>query len=499
MDKIINRPKTSLSRNKNIIHSFNTNYEINSKFWAKKDPFEFLYPEKTKLNDIDLYEKNNRYEIYDWQNLFNNFTSINSYIRVNNNLNNKNKINESNSSNFEQSFSTKQIKNFFEDSFVKYRTEKPRPKSMYSNKKSNYSNTYNNFEFEDYKLYSIPIILNKLKVNWFKFRHKLYMGNKTCYQYEKELSKKYNDIDTDDLIIAAQKRNPLPLLKRLYKEKHGTVFDIKKKLSLNMIKSYAKNFRNIADKYRLTQEKISKRYQKLYDDNMNNKNLILDNYNVKDPHIILFNERLKNIKKREYSNQYINKFLKEDNRNKNSERAETSNRNYSNILYQNYPYYSNRDAIKFKTIDETQKYEIKGNLLSDYNSRNMNYIAHKSFPLKHRSNTSYNKINDFIKQRNAKTIDIIFNPRTGEMKKRKKDKKSRKTNTDNNNIKFSVKIKPKKLNSIYTMLMNEESDTKRMKNKNHKKFGTINCVYFNEQIKTKYNKDLIKFNRIDKI
>ena len=363
--------KDSINSNKeiknNIVESFengNTKDIYNTIITNELKKFEDLNEKKEKLKNIDLLEKDYD-DLYEWSNLLNNSRPISSYTTFNKKTiipkNENNKINELNKNTKKNIKHTiiecdnkqnqkKQKKQKSKQNSIK----KNRPMSVYFQRnKSSYFNINNYFK-ENLKTYSDRIkiaIKPKLKSNSYQLKHQIKTQRKLSAKKELELNKRLNvediNIEKQNLIIAAERKNPIPLLQSIFKQVYPGEDLIKEnvKMYYNTMKpfpnedndipiDYTKNdrLRWIEEMKRNRTEKKLKfnksdldnhsnynnntNYNNLYNNNNNldnGNNLILSNYNENDPYIQLFNKILDhNIKQnKDIINDYEKKDLNE--------------------------------------------------------------------------------------------------------------------------------------------------------------------------------------------
>jgi hypothetical protein len=151
----------------------------------------------------------------------------------------------------------------------------------------------------------MPILKAKIKTNSNNLKRIINKQRIKSYKKEKQyydmLTKDTLILKKQDLIISAERRNPVPLMKSIYKQENPDAVEIKENIRkyFNTMKplgndngktDYTKN-----DRWRLNRELI--KYRKGQYDDEENKNdgcgkkrkLILSYYNINDPQIQIFN------------------------------------------------------------------------------------------------------------------------------------------------------------------------------------------------------------------
>lgn len=319
-----------------------------------------------------------------------------------------------------------------------------------------FSNTFSDYYKEDLKSFTnkMPILKAKVKTNSKRLKKTMAKQRIKSSNKEKIL---YDTIMTDplilrkqDLIISAERRNPVPLMKSIYKQENPDAVEIKENVKkyFNTMKpfgnddgttDYTKN-----DRWRLSREIARIRTGKNDEENKNeNENdyytgkkrkLILSYYNINDPAIKIFNNlhldenQIKNnsfeFKKDGTHSSYnikfevINKSNESTERNlKREEKKEINNykvrqRPRTGFKQSRTLSILNNEKIKKPLTSKRphssltrRKYSLSGNKifdLKDYNELYKDYMPSKRFPVKTNSkvcNTSYNRINQMIKER----------------------------------------------------------------------------------------------------
>ena len=340
-----------------------------------------------------------------------------------------------------------------------------------------FSNAFSDYYNEDFKSFTnkMPLLKAKVKTNPSRLKKAIKKQRIKSSNKEKIL---YDTIMTDplylkkhDLIISAERRNPVPLLKSIYKQENPDAVEIKENVKkyFNTMKpfgnddgttDYTKN-----DRWRLSRELIKiKRHindndfiniEENKNGNENNYNyrkkgkrrLILSYYNKNDPDIQRFNNlhldenRIKNIsfefKGDNIDNTYkfqievkngkeeeeeknislnIRKEEKKDNNNlKLKKRPRTGFKRSKDINILNKE--KIRRALASKRPHSSnirRKNNLSENKIFDINDLNelyKDYLHSNRFPVKTSSkvtNTSYNRINEMLKERQNKKISAQY-------------------------------------------------------------------------------------------
>ena len=266
-----------------------------------------------------------------------------------------------------------------------------RPMSVYSPRANScsfyFSSTFSDYYKEDLKSFSekMKLLKSKIKSNPHKLTHEIKTQRKISSTKELKLNnilnlQKYNFVK-DNLIIAAERRNPIPLLKSIFKDKYPNKEVMKEhiKMYYNTMKpvgdnkglvDYTKN-----DRWRLSEQIAEMREREknlkfeksggdydyendytrmsdylIYKRNNNKKsNLILSYYNKNDPYIKMFEK----MAKKENSNINTNIF-KEKGKSEN-------NKKYFNPILQNF---NNNISIPYKKkiLNEQEKIVTNENI-----------------------------------------------------------------------------------------------------------------------------------------
>ena len=258
-----------------------------------------------------------------------NVNSINNTLKSKKSLSAKNRI-------MTRINSRKSLKNKYK-SFHKF----IRPMSVYSPKINScsfyFSNAFSDYYKEDLKSFSnkLKILKAKVKSNTSNLKHEIKEQRKIAFNKERKLNEIINSnkivFDKEDLIIAADRKNPKPLLKSIFRTNHPDKEVMKEniKMYFNTMKpmgnwddsvDYTKNDRwGFCEKFSEMREGIKKEYNNKEIEK--NKNFILKYYNADDPYIKMFERMVKN----------RISFLKDLNKFKDKKESDTKN-NYNPIL-----------------------------------------------------------------------------------------------------------------------------------------------------------------------
>ena len=203
-----------------------------------------------------------------------------------------------------------------------------------------YSDTFSNYYKEDLKSFTkkMPILKAKVITDSKKLKNEIKKQKTEAFLKEKilyDIIKKDNlIINKQDLIISAERRNPVPLMKSIYKQENPDAIEIKEHIRkyFNTMKPYGnddgKVDYRINDRWRLNHELIKFRkmeyklkkqkekensrnnnpnyYKKMYSNI--NKKLILNYYDINDPDLDIFNKlNLESIEADDNNNEIFNK------------------------------------------------------------------------------------------------------------------------------------------------------------------------------------------------
>ena len=490
------------------------------------------------LNKINLLE-NKIDNLYEWENLFNNFKPTHSYISLKKYINKKESsqgisenlkydspillvdLPESQMNLFFNRNNNYQYNSLSEDK----KNLNIRPVSIYSPREENscfyYSNTFSDYYKEDFKTFceKIPILKAKLRVRAGKLRQEVHKRNGKLIKKYKILEEKRKDkniiFNKEHLIIAGKRKNPIPLIKNVilekyksqinYNENEGFIDDdnSKRKKILNFgIKSndFGKNFGNrlLLSYYDVNDPSLALFNDKLIQENKTRNNKIFSkSYNDIDNNIKKYQEKQKSLKKD-----------KEVQKCSNEEKPKKQNKTKKEIFKMKLGLYNiDNNSIKTNNLNQKSLNLTKNNKpLIKNNNINKEIRTPHSFPIKTSSdvgNISYKRIKKFIQDKQfINKFKFVYNsiPLTQPLMTIKTDT----TSTDKSDLELiwdSKKIKPKKNFSLFESVYEKENE-KQMHHHwdkngnliNVKKNKEYNEIYFNKCIRTKFNKDLITLN-----
>ena len=366
-----------------------------------------------------------------------------------------------------------------------------RPMSVYSPRVNTcsfyFSNTFSDYYKEDLKSFSekMKILKAKVKSNPAHLKQEIKLQRKISNIKEKRLDDIINSnkyfFDKEDLIIAADRKNPVPLLRSIFRTNYPDKEVMKENIKnyYNTMKplgnsdqpvDYTKNERwGFIEKFNEMRNGGKKDYNNVRNIGKN-KNLILKYYKENDPYILMFEKMVKNKKakikdlvyfqeendsdKRKHFNPILNviedisPFLNEkDNKIINIEniREETNKKNIENKpdinirpktgfksvashIDSNFYFYLNstRDIKRPQTSNVKEINFIENNYYVPYS--NLEYKS-KSFPIKTSSNVgnvSYDKMNQMLQERHlglSKVKKDYFMTSTGQIKNKEKQMK----------------------------------------------------------------------------
>ena len=343
------------------------------------------------------------------------------------NTKNNNKIKEESKTDFDENNHIKPISVYWNHG----------PKSTFY-----FSNTFSDYYKEDLKSFTkkMPILKAKIKTNTKRLKTEIEKEKNEIYIKEKilyDIIQKDNlDLRKQDLIISAQRKNPVPLMKYIFKKEYPNeeIFKEHIKKYFKTMKPYGNDDGKVDytqnDRWRLTNELIKFRKMELSKKNKNKKSekskgkLILSYYDMNDPDLEIFNKlNLENEDNKDNDNNDKKNCSFENKNNFGNTydfRIELKNKAKTieierirprsgfrtakdiNILkseknkFKNRPHSSNIRRVH-NFLDERYYFDIK-----DYNELYKDYMPSNRFPTKTSSkiiNTSYNKINELMKER----------------------------------------------------------------------------------------------------
>ena len=513
------------------------------------EELSLIEPLNNKINNlknINLLEKDIN-NLYKWEHLFNNFRPISCYTTLksekenetkeenkneefkspillvdlpeeqmnlffgrNNNFELSRNKNNQNNDNNGKSFRNGRGNSYNASHINNNINHNIRPMSMYSPRINNscyyYSSAFSDYYKEDFKSFcnKMPILKAKLKIYPEKLKNEIFKHDKTSIKKEKILNKLRSsesiDLQKQDLIIAAQRKNPIPLLKSIFKQTYPGIEVIKEspKLYLNTMKPYGNDSGNVDyfknDRWKLSNEIIKMRNKnanipnRLTKNNSNNANkknkkLFLSYYDINDPYIILFNKKINKIKndgKIKYNEEIY--IIKDNNTNQvnppaNNNQINNTNNNLEIKDFESNKTISDELQIKSKNENNEKKENIPNINISYPNNKNIknlknknlkklsntlnnlgtkddtlytDYLSPNCFPLKTSSdvgNTSYNKINKMIRDKkllNKIKLDYSLTQSKTAKKNYTKGNEISKSNINNTNTNINKKYDIKK-------------------------------------------------------
>ena len=546
--------------------------------------------------------------LYKWEHLFNNFRPISSYITINNQKNEKKEENKNEEfkspillvdlpenqmnlffgnthydsssrnkkkfENIQNNLEKTKINSYFNNHSNQNTNHNIRPMSMYSPRIQNscyyFSSVFSDYYKEDFKSFcnKMPILKAKLKISPDKLKREIIKQDKINNQKEKILNQlcSFENIilDKQDLIIAGKRKNPIPLLKSIFKQNYPGYEVIKEnpKLYLKTMKPFGKDDGNVDyfqnDRWKLSNEIIKMRNKYNKNEKLNNyyehkynhkkKQLFLSYYDTNDPYIVLFNKNIKNsssphiLKDKNKVNSFNVNCLKTKINLDLIDKKEIENKDPTSERKDIYLKSKTSENINKKGGDDPQKKntkleniqkgdkKVKKNNIYNTTLNNLgekdenlykNFSYSISFPLKTSSdvgNTSYNKINRFLREKkllNKLKIDYSLTQPKISKKALTKDTDTDMVDTqrifeeNKNEINLMIenkKIKPKKNISLYETAITDDKNSNHnnlkqykhwdkggnlISNKSHK----VNYLCFNNFFKTSFNKDLIRFKK----
>ena len=431
-----------------------------------------------------------------------------------------------------------------------------RPMSVYSPRLNScsfyFSSAFSDYYKEDLKTFSekMKILKAKVKSNPKKLNNEIRTQRCISSKKEKKLSRMLNveqfNFGKDNLIIAGKRRNPIPLLKSIFKQTYPNKEVMKEniKMYFNTMKplgefdgpvDYTKNERwRLSEfigelregKNNIKTDRNCVNYNSFSNkNNIKIKNLILNYYNENDPYIKMFekmvkNNRCKNNTENNKEQKCYNPILQNINNNfsktnnkkfiegnleeniKNDElinnnginRPKTSVNKVNKNTSTRRPLTSmfKKYNILYSNLNEEKRNSLQENYI-DPNS-NFEYTSSNCFPLKTLSNVgnaSYDKINQMLQERQfgfAKLKYDYFITSTGQIKKISNNKKY-------NEEKIIFDKKQNSRNLAFSE--NNKWDDTFKKAKNNKK-NKINYYNFSN-IKNNFKNNLKNNNKADNL
>ena len=383
-----------------------------------------------------------------------------------------------------------------------------RPMSVYSPRAKTcsfyFSNTFSDYYKEDLKTFSekMKILKAKVKSNPNHLKREIKTQRIVSHKKEKKLEDIINSnkitFDKEDLITAADRRNPIPLLKSIFKTNYPDKEVMKENIKMyyNTMKplgnsresiDYTQNERwGFVEKFSEMRGGVKKEIHKK--EIRNNKNLILKYYDEDDPHIKMFEKMVRNktakikdlkylkeeedLSKKKYFNPILNNieetvpFLKEKEDKKTEDKKTQEEINKENIENPidaevrpktgfksvashidttfNFNFNTNKNIKRPQTSNIKEISMIDNNYYVPYS--NLEYKSKVSFPIKTSSNVgnvSYDKINQMLQERQfglSKIKNDYFITSTGQVKNKEKKQKYKEEKIILPNYKKSKKI-----------------------------------------------------------
>ena len=279
-----------------------------------------------------------------------------------------------------------------------------RPMSVYSPRINScsfyFSSAFSDYYKEDLKTFSEKMKILKAKIKSFpsKLRNEIKTQRNIALQKEIKLKKLSNieqfNFGKDNLIIAGERKNPIPLLKSIFRQKYPY-----KDIMKENIKMYYKTMKPVGtadnpvdytknERWRLSEliaemregknnvknNKNRSNYNIFNDYHFKRKNLILKTYNKNDPYIKMFENMIRK------NNMNINSFKGEENN-------DLVNKIFYNPILQNlddnYSISYNTNLIEDrneinKKLNIKSDYEIEKNIITNVKNKNIVNIRPKT-------------------------------------------------------------------------------------------------------------------------
>ena len=279
-----------------------------------------------------------------------------------------------------------------------------RPMSVYSPRINScsfyFSSAFSDYYKEDLKTFSEKMKILKVKIKSFpsKLRNEIKTQRNIALQKEIKLKKLSNieqfNFGKDNLIIAGERKNPIPLLKSIFRQKYPY-----KDIMKENIKMYYKTMKPVGtadnpvdytknERWRLSEliaemregknnvknNKNRSNYNIFNDYHFKRKNLILKTYNKNDPYIKMFENMIRK------NNMNINSFKGEENN-------DLVNKIFYNPILQNlddnYSISYNTNLIEDrneinKKLNIKSDYEIEKNIITNVKNKNIVNIRPKT-------------------------------------------------------------------------------------------------------------------------
>ena len=346
-----------------------------------------------------------------------------------------------------------------------------------------FSNTFSDYYKEDLKSFTkkMPILKAKIKTNSNRLKktikkQRIKSSNKEKQLYDM-LIKDSLILKKQDLIISAERKNPVPLMKSIFKQENPDAVEIKENIRkyFNTMKpfgnddgktDYTKN-----DRWRLYRELIKFRKGKYFDEENKNENgyymgkkrkLILSYYNINDPHVQIFNNLNINDKNNiNYSFEYKNDTNNLDNIN--------IFENFDNSKHEE----KNRSKSVENKVEEKNKEKNKSNVQKVDKNENTSNI--KNYNIKKRPRTGFKRSRDinFLKNEKIKSSIKANRPHSSNLRR-------------NNNLTDNKLFDLKDYNELYIDYL----PSNRFPVKTSSKVKNTSYNKINEMIKKRYLKKL---------
>ena len=477
--------------------------------------FDDINEKKDKLKNINLIEKDIE-DLYDWSNLLNNFRPISCYISNRKPLNIQNEKRNLKHTVIECNKNDKNIRRINnQKKKLLIAKHSPRNNSFYFSHYKTLNNFYkkNKINFSE----RIKFLKPKLKSNSFKLKNQIKTQRILSAKKEKVLNNKLNldeiNLEKKDLIIANERKNPIPLLqsifKQIYKEDENDKLctnNSMKTLSIeNNLDNHRNNYLQLKPKNKNKSEILDYNYNYYNGNNTNQqRNLILSYYNKDDAYIQIFNRIIDKNKKyndnannenEKIYNPILQKFddncnphklllINKNIQNKNSEKKEED---YSKNNANN----TNKNNQKLKNIRPKTGFRPSNNIINNpWANRPQTSNIRKYKETIEQIYSNYDPSTDIANSSNSNSFPIKTLTNAGNAPNDKINKiiKERKLNI--NNIKYDYIIPTKELNNINNNISSKKSfnkiyNTKKNKNsiKNSNKWNNHNEYYNKKKIR----------------
>ena len=404
-----------------------------------------LFFGKNAFENENNTKKNKKKGLSFWKKTNNNFNNINynvSKTLSNNTLSNKDvtqnlKTNRTNKK-YKTSSSVKSSRTIINSRNTNNKSEKGhnyiKPMSIYAKFNPEdtfyFSNAFSDYYKEDFKTFAnkMPILKAKIKINENNLKRVIKNQNKKSLNKEKklyELLKRDNLIlKKQDLIISAERKNPIPLMKSIFKQVYPDSAEIKEH-----IRQYFKTMKPIGNddgntdytknnRWKLNRELIKLRKGKYNEEKKNaygknmKKQLILSYYNINDPDIQRFKKYDLDDNQLNYSfeNSKCVETINYNNDKEDQNLINTFGDGVQSRLKSGFKRLNNANPLLIDIIKKTSPsfrpfssgIKKKKNIVKEKILENNEYIATNGFPVKTNSkinSSSYNKMNEMKKEK----------------------------------------------------------------------------------------------------